>query len=676
MAADPVDPNAVRERWSRIRKNPKCELALNPESVAEYLRKPEHELVQERIEESLSQFARYRVATGAFQSAGMSKGDLATCEGLEAFLVPAVEGSLAFVKVIDGLGELKRDFIDGITSDIGTLIDQWEKGRFSGQPYSDDMQIKGALSGIISDRIKDINITEAAAMACRVLIHILTLKLNPGTEEKGQNAFRKEVGGNFDDKKIFVALRNAVNFLVCSFQKGEGETDDQQIANAQIAGEPGSGWSWTWLKGTRFSPMLFFTAAAVDAFAELDLYLIRPSTDTDRPLERGTDDQRKLLEFYNENKLELERFQLCVEMARRWVQRAVLPELSKGFGEYKEPEVDLVRDPQLEEYEDALKGEKLAHPPMVLYNTLYGLQILLWSWADWDENGSAPDQNAKNKTNRALAQLVDNYNSIPVVRRVLTNCPYKFYLPGKGFFRQGAEKKCTYLDFGFLPLFTRLLVLFVVYGVGDRNLLEPVIRDLYVQLIQNRNGDLSEYTALWSEKAIEVFSTQRAIHALTYYFAYARGKQLVGGSGVPAGDVVVLRNLTGRPLILQALQAVSEEMKLPPAAKPPEPPPPDSAFTAKTFGDYCRERNFQMDTSLRSDEEVTLMKRAAHEGNRIIKDIRSGAMPNVASTRLFLNALIRVAETPKVGDRLREPELDFLMQQYDELLSGGAKEAG
>ena len=91
-----ASPAEVKERWKNIRKNPECDLSLTPEAVAKYLSKPEYDLVQDRIQETLSQLALYRLEMRGFRStspAPSSPGDLATCEGLEAFLVPAVEGA-------------------------------------------------------------------------------------------------------------------------------------------------------------------------------------------------------------------------------------------------------------------------------------------------------------------------------------------------------------------------------------------------------------------------------------------------------------------------------------------------------------------------------------------------------------------------------------------------------
>src|SRR5213595_3080780 len=139
-----VRPEEVESRWNAIRAKPECNLALTQESVSSYLRQStEAEIVSERIRESLIEFALYRVKEGGFRSeppAPSGAGDLATSEGLEAFLVPAVEGALEFSSVIDGIpvGKQQQDFIDAIVKDIQDLLHKWEKGQFSGKPYAEE----------------------------------------------------------------------------------------------------------------------------------------------------------------------------------------------------------------------------------------------------------------------------------------------------------------------------------------------------------------------------------------------------------------------------------------------------------------------------------------------------------------------------------------------------------
>jgi hypothetical protein len=698
-----VNASETRERWRSIRSKKECDLALTAESVAKNLETPEYHLVQQRILETLNQLASYRANNKSFHNTKPAgTGDLVTCEGLEAFLVPAVEGALEFSLFLAGFrgssledrDRERREFVDGFVADVEVLLDHWARGQFSGQPYADENKILQSLPPATRERLKRrVNITEAAAMACRVLIHLLTLKLNPSADERKFGYFRLEIGNKLNDERMFAALGKAIEFLVQSFQKGEGATEEERIGNARVGPDEGSGWSWTWTDRERLPPMLFFTASAVDAFAELDLYLIRqaeqqvPASDgrieTLRPWEAsGTDDQKRLLAFYDAHKTSLELYQFCVEMARRWVQSTALLSISQELGQYNEVDAEYYIGEKKrydEEYGVEVLREGLKYPPMVCYNSLYGLQILLWSWADWDNYGTAPNEDAKNKFNRALAQLVYNYDRIPVVKQVLNDFPNQFYLPGRGFFAADAEKQCTYLDAGFLPLLTRLLVLFVVYGVGDRNLLEPVIRDLYVELLQNRNRTNLSYSALWADREVEIFSTQRAIQALTFYFAYARGKELVTRRAIPeapreTADLIVMRNKTGRRLFLEAVfeDSVAPEPPAPTVpVKSPEPViEPHIPFPARTFGDYCnKERGLPLNSDYMKflPEEQDFSMRVNALGNDIIKAIESRDILDVGAARLILNSLAPMMLQPSINNVIREPELRLLEEQYKDL---------
>lgn len=561
-----ITAEASTARWKQIRENPKCDLSLTASSVASYLRTPESELVQERIRETLLQLVSYRLGDRDYVSFEPSApGDLATCEGLETFLVPAVEEAVPFSSILAALGPDEiGEFIAAFVKDVNGLLKRWGNNIFSGKPYADENEIGASL---LPTKEKTVNIVEAAAMACRVIIHLLTLKLTRTNEKEFQEAIKNEI----KDEALFRALTNAIEFLIRSFQKADGKHEEDAIANASVAGEPGSGWSWTEWPG--LPPMLFFTAAAVDAFAELDLYLVR-AVAAKRP--SAGPGWQKLADCYTTNKSRLEVLQFCVDMSRRWVQHTALDYISDGAGMYPEPGIVFKDDdPLSSDVKGELENEGIKHPPTRLYSNLYAMQILLWSWADWDDQGDAQNQKIKNNINRALTRLIYNYDSIPIVKAILKTSAYSVELPRNDKYQKEllprsplkehdvSESRPEYLDKGFLPLFTRLLILFVVYGVGDRNLLEPVIRTLYVELLQSRNRTNRKHSALWSSEGVEVFATQRAIQALTFYFAYARGKEKAlaigdGGDVVhePATDpnnLVILRNRTGRPLVLEAV---------------------------------------------------------------------------------------------------------------------------
>lgn len=650
------DRERVKNRWDRIRQNPKCDLALTPEAVSKYLGRKESELVRDRIQESLTQLAQYRLDKERFVSEDPpGHGDLAACEGLEAFLVPAVEGALplsAFLKSLKP--DVKDRFLAAMRGDIGKLVDNWKKSQFSGEPYAREAAIRGAVIPKLQDKFKKPNITEAAAVACRVLIHVLTLKLNPSESEESSAEFI-----DLTPTDLLPALKNAVDFLVNAFQKGDGETDDEKIANAKVGGESGSGWSWTDHPG--LPPILFFTSSVVDAFAELDLYLIRQANEWKR---EGNDDQRLLLNFYTQNEATLLRLQQCVEMARVWIQNAVLPDLSFGNGQHVETKVRALERPEeYSLYESDLKRQKLEHPPMIFYNNLYGLQILLWSWADWDEEGLQVDEDTKSKINRALAQLVYNYDSVLVIKEVLNKFPYQFYLPGEGLFRPGVEKGTEYLDSGFLPLLTRLLVLFVVYGVGDRNLLEPAIRNLYVELMQNRNRTQREYGALWSADKIEVFSTQRAIQALSFYYAYARGREAVEPR-TAAEDIILLRNPEHIPLVLEA--------KLLSPVTAPQLAAAIETISEESFSDYCKKVIPGWALPAGDEKSDEFIRKVMTRAKVIFTEIKAQPIQDPLAARLILNSLARLAKNPSKENVLREPEFMLLEEMYQDLKKSSA----
>ncbi len=680
----------IMQRWERIRSEEKCNLSLTPQSVAEYLRISESNLVQARILESLIQFANRRLDpdNNKFVSTDPpTPGDMATCEGLEAFLVPAVEDALSFSKFLEHYqlkGGDKTGFVKAIKQDIESLLKNWEKGRFSGEPYANTKKIKDSIdpNGIdpnFKDHFNQVNITESAALACRVLIHLLTLKLNRTAADEGM--FQKDIGDELDENRLFASLSEAIGFLVRAFQKNhEGATTEDQIVSSKVGMDIGSGWSWTDYPG--LPPMLFFTAAAVDAFAELDLYLIR----TVRKRE-WVGDGLKLAVFYKEQEESLQRFQLCVDMARRWVQTAVLPTLIKGYGQYVErfphgTKGAVAWDPLVYndsptgygQYQDDLnrwKERGLGYPPMVFYNSLYALQILLWSWGDWNDSGESVDDDLKNQINRAISQLVYNYSSIPVVQEILNRFKYVFYLPGKDIFRTDSEKEREYLDSAFLQLLTRLLVLFVVYGVGDRNMLEPIIRNLYVELLQNRHRNNIDCSALWSTKEIEVFSTQRAIQALTFYYAYASGKEIVDAQS--GGGDVVLRNKTGGPLVLVFdRQSDAGEMistKIPKLEGPSEPSPDPDRITDEKFTKYCQKAPGWQVPGLNENQAAdALQSQTKALGDTILSDYKAGKVPDSKAARVVLDELVGIYAAPETSDgKLRDADLAKVEEQYRDL---------
>jgi hypothetical protein len=677
-----VSPEEILDRWRRIRTNPECELSLEPDAVARFLRRPESEIVKNRIQEALTDLARYLLDTDGFESERPAgAGDLATCEGLEAFLVPAVEEAVPFSELLDKMSASDREkFVAAIAAEINGLVGNWSTNVFSGAPYGNPVVLRRALRPDVKAELGEINSTEAAAFACRVLVHLLTLMARRDQER----LFIETIGARLVLQNLLAALKKAIEFLVEAFQKQEGgDNERQRIVAAKIEGKPGSGWSWTARQG--LYPMLFFTASAVDAFAELDLYLIRPMV-------RSENIHNDLATFYGENKELIDNFQLCVDMARRWVDGSVLPWLSENVAQYVEklpldPHPYAMESSNYDAGDFKLRHEKLVtahqlrHPPIVYYNNVYALLILLWSYSDWDASGTEVNRRSKTAIDQALAQIVRRY-SMPDIHEFLNRFPNVFYLPGEQLFTDGPKARCEYLDSAFLPLLTRLLILFVVYGVGDRNLLEPVIRNLYVELLQSRYRS-EKYSGLWSEAAIELYSTQRAVQALTFYYAYARGRELLVSSSEQAGSLL-FRNTTGLDLVLEARLLSQRARKNIDAEAPKDHiEPPDKAKqellekTADGFLGFCRRLPGYANPKLmgldpeRDKEVVEFLKQIEALGNKVIGEVSNGRIEGVAEGEKLLCSLCELVSGYESSDR--QGVFSTLEERYKALSQGQSR---
>lgn len=682
---DPIKPAAIHQRWETLRDREDCDLSLGPEAVEKYLRVPESEIVRQRILESLVQFAEYRIREGPYHSGNEGVGDLAVCEGLETFLIPAVEEAYGFSEFLQQCPSADA-FLATFKDDLKALLKNWAKDKpdFSGKPYTDPAQVRRAIPPTNQNLYAPFNITETAAFACRIIVHVLSLKYRP--EEA---RFSRTLGPDFADDRLLKALSNAIDFLVESFQKGSGSSEEEKIVSATWDRSAGSGWSWTASPpGTPpLAPMLFFTSAAVDAFAEVELYLIRPARKNVfanvAPL---------IQQFWQEKQTQLRCLQLCVDMARRWTRATVLPNLTRNVGQHQEmypdqSELVYVREDAMSSYEPQWKLAGLVMSPTVFYNNVYALQILLWSFADQTEDGSAVDTSGKSAILSAITLLVASYDRIPVVREVLGKFRHRFFLPGKKvFIVPDDQAKCEYLDAGFLPLLTRLLVLFVVYGVGDRNLLEPVIRDLYVELLQKRNRSDENYSALWSTDEVEVYSTQRSIQALTFYHAYAKGKERAEARrGDGGGDTLVLRNKTGMRVVLELVEEGGPELKKPdpPVAVIPEDPvskDPAALFKTKfgtSFPGYAKNTpGFKPPPTPVGEEDATLAKQIDEFGTTVFGDAEAGRITDLAEAERVLRQLADLVSRPWDGKVLRVQEFSGVKRRYEGLIGGSPTSTG
>jgi hypothetical protein len=332
-------------------------------------------------------------------------------------------------------------------------------------------------------------------------------------------------------------------------------------------------------------------------------------------------------EFYTVNKEQLDLYEFCVDMARRWVINTALPFMYSGYGQYPEKLSDgSLLDFKKGEWNDDLKRiVGLEESPVVFYNNLYALLIFLWTWADQDETGEKENIRTKSRIQKALNQIVYNYTSIPVVKEILTKSRYIFTLPGSVF--QSGQNP-SYMDSAFLPMLTRTIVLFIDYGVGDRNLLEPLVRNLYVDLLQNQNKQ-QETLFLWSTNKVEIFSTQRAVQAFTFYCIYARGKEQMerASKGEPSEGGLILRNATGTSLIIEARLAEKPPQMAP--AKKGVLQPSRPIIATEKFGDYCKNiTGWRLDSAIEDDQRV-LVEKVLKKAQTILNDFHTGQIGRI-----------------------------------------------
>ncbi len=544
-----VHQQEVEDRWVAIRR--RINNAVYKEDVAEFLSRSESDLTKKKIIATLSELANYRLdSPDGWVNEGetSAQGDVVICEGLETFFVPAVEGTLSIQEFMETYADRSQEFLRFIQDDLGNLLERWLKKGFEGTPY-----IKGRSNRVLKPEYqeKGINLVESACMSIRIIIHFYTLVLQSNGKEKRFSEFFESFLRT-QKNKFQQVFSNALSLIVESFQKGK----DGKIETAETEGMPGSGWSWCQFEG--LPPMLYFTQCAVDAFTELDVYLIRPHQKKDNM----TVAMEKL---FSENQQAINDFQFCVDMSRRWVLNRVLNKISHNYGLHFEEyanvkildtiddefkmsqyiaELESIDNFEREKNNDSVLSpfitrrgnrEKELNAPFVEYNSLYSLLIILWTFGDQREDGEEADSTIKAKIERALLQLVINYRKYPTIREIVDKYPYRFTLPdvqkGEKIFSSNSspDHQLAYEDSGFLTLLARLLVFFGVYGIADHSLLDPIIKELYTDLLFSRNRRNAKYPNLWSQNDIEVFSTFRAVQTLTFYYIYQQGKELNQG---------------------------------------------------------------------------------------------------------------------------------------------------
>jgi hypothetical protein len=178
-------------------------------------------------------------------------------------------------------------------------------------------------------------------------------------------------------------------------------------------------------------------------------------------------------------------------------------------------------------------------------------------------------------------------------------------------------------------------------------------------LLQNRHRNDTAFSALWSADAIQIFSTQRAIQALTFYSAYAAGKERAehrsAGDGEAMGRVIVLRNSTGLPLILEATVEGDVARPAPEPTRPlPQPfhPQMPDAQAARNFENYCRliDGNFKVGESGIDQKLGDLLNSLWDNGNEILDAVKAEKVRDAVMAGFILYALMRILQTPLTND--------------------------
>lgn len=398
-----------------------------------------------------------------------------------------------------------------------------------------------------------------------------------------------------------------------------------------------------------------------------------------------------LEKLYLENEEAIKDYQFCVDMSRRWVIKKVLKDISHNYGlHYEEDaqieildtiedeikidqllnELESINNFQREKKKEATLSpfvirrgnkEKELNAPFAEYNSLYALLIILWTFGDQREDGEDYDNHLKAKIERALLQIVINYRNYPVIRKILDEYPYRFILPdvqkGDKVFSSNAkpEDQLAFEDSGFLTLLSRILVLYGVYGIADHSLLDPIIREMYVDLLFARNRRNSKYPNLWSQNDVEVFSTFRAVQTLTFYYLYQQGKELNQQRSGNQSKSEFFREVAQ---FLEQVEITSPQ----PATEPKDDKVEFRYDNFKEF--YLSEANKDWPLAM-NDEQTRHIKRFQLFGDYIIYAIENGDLDEEKGEKL-LNQLNSCVQKPwdDNGKPLHRPKIEAWEERY------------
>ena len=470
----------------------------------------------------------YRNSKGHFDNenpreSSDKKSRITTAEGLECFLIPAVNSN-EFKKLLDEIlsDEKNKAFKDNFASDISFLInesivkknskltsEQREAKGFFGDPY---LPMKNLSAIVRKNYDRKIEITDSVCFTVSAMIHVRKLF--------NETSFSKQKKISFND----------IDHLI--------ETGINKIIKWHIKGE---GWGWTNCEDSVETDM-YSTWTVAETFAEIDDHLLKKNETSNLSFNEK--------ELWN-----------CIEEAKNFF-------ISSESG--SESLLDSMTYNHPLHFGDQ-PNEKNKEYIMNLYNDLYALDAMILFYSDRKWIGHSP-WNPSNGEEREVNTEVRNKFEV-VVKKIfklfsdhklrynidddisknntLTNSDvlkkeeYVFDLTG-GFLDESKRDKSTFKDYfqygdkSFIPMFLKILILMARYELGNPIVIDKLINELYIDLTLTRYSEDSNYKYLWDEDFISIYSTERSIEALTDLFLYFKEKESYVAE--PSNSIAVKEN--------------------------------------------------------------------------------------------------------------------------------------
>lgn len=426
------------------------------------------------------------------------KSRIATAEGIESFLIPCLKSKELkeqFLSRLANKRQAKNSFFKLFTDDIKFLInscvikkgtrsniskeDAVNKGFFS-DPYWSPIFVKRATIQTLKDTDEKlaqglIETTDSVGFVLPAMLHFWHLF-------KDNTPFKNI---NFDDvtQVIFEGTQKLVRW---------------HIKN--------KGWGWGDSGRYQLQSSLFSTWTACECLSELDDIILTPEIKT------------------GENN------QLGIDSKSVW----------EVIRETKDYLIDTYLDKIIQD--DPIEASETEKGPISLYNDLYALDALILTYADrkWEEGlpylayrdpksskriveECAKDDVIQSKLELGLYKIIKLYGK-EEIKKELRSQEYKFYLDFGNVLDQNALSKnpewFEYSDKSFIPLLLRVCTLLSSYKLGNPIILDELAKEIYKDLLLIRHTKELKLRHCWDETYFSVYSTQRAIEALTDMYSF------------------------------------------------------------------------------------------------------------------------------------------------------------